>query len=102
MVESIYFLKPAWCGTHFAGLWPEQGFQPVTRATALRRWFVTCDGILQTYAKLVEEKGASAEKDRLLKVQREHDGDVHSAGLRQNTLPDSCHALKSSQRDIRP
>src|SRR6266566_2902950 len=41
MVESIYFLKPAWCGTHFAGLWPEQGFQPATRATALRRWFVT-------------------------------------------------------------
>ena len=41
MVESIYFLKPAWCGTHFAGLWPEQGLQPVTRATALRRWFVT-------------------------------------------------------------
>src|ERR1700686_4094077 len=41
MVESICFLKPAWCGTHFAGLWPEQGFQPVTRATALRRWFVT-------------------------------------------------------------
>ncbi len=41
MVESIYFLKPAWCGTHFAGLWPEQGFQPVIRATALRRWFVT-------------------------------------------------------------
>ena len=25
----------------FAGLWPEQGLQPVTRATALRRWFVT-------------------------------------------------------------
>ena len=41
MVESIYFLKPAWCGAHFAGLWPEQGLQPVTRATALRRWFVT-------------------------------------------------------------
>src|SRR5665213_675822 len=41
MVESIYFLKPAWCGTHLAGLWPEQGLQPVTRATALRRWFVT-------------------------------------------------------------
>jgi len=34
MVEPIYFLKPAWCGTHFAGLWPEQGLQPVTRATA--------------------------------------------------------------------
>ena len=42
MVESIYFLKPAWCGTHFAGLWPEQGLQPVTGATALRRWSVTC------------------------------------------------------------
>src|SRR5665213_2915391 len=41
MVESIYFLKPAWCGTHLAGLRPEQGLQPVTRATALRRWFVT-------------------------------------------------------------
>ena len=41
MVESIYFLKPAWCGTHPAGLWPEQGLQPVTRATALRRWLLT-------------------------------------------------------------
>src|SRR5580700_9955980 len=41
MVESIYFLKPAWCGTHLAGLWPEQGLQPVTRATAFRRWFAT-------------------------------------------------------------
>jgi hypothetical protein len=41
MVESIYCLKPAWCGIHFAGFWPEQGLQPVTRATALRRWFVT-------------------------------------------------------------
>jgi hypothetical protein len=41
MVESIYFLKPAWCGTHFAGLWPEQGLQPVTRAIAFRRWIVT-------------------------------------------------------------
>src|ERR1035438_617079 len=39
MVESIYFLKPAWCD--LAGLRPEQGLQPVTRATALRRWFVT-------------------------------------------------------------
>jgi hypothetical protein len=34
MVESVYFLKPAWCGAHLAGLWPEQGLQPVTRATA--------------------------------------------------------------------
>jgi hypothetical protein len=36
MVKSIYFLKPAWCGIHLAGLWPEQGLQPVTRATALQ------------------------------------------------------------------
>ncbi len=41
MVKPIYFLKPAWCGKTFAGLRPEQGLQPVTRATALRRWFVT-------------------------------------------------------------
>jgi hypothetical protein len=47
MVESIYFLKPAWCGTHFAGLWPEQGLQPVTGATALRRWSVTHVGRVQ-------------------------------------------------------
>src|ERR1700730_4931134 len=25
MVKSIYFLKPAWCGTHLAGLGPESG-----------------------------------------------------------------------------
>ena len=36
MVKSIYFLKPAWCRIHLAGLWPEQGLQPVTRATALQ------------------------------------------------------------------
>ncbi len=41
MVESIYFLKPAWCGTHPAGLWPEQDLQSVTPATAFRRWLVT-------------------------------------------------------------
>ena len=34
-------MKPAWRGDHPAGLWPEQGFQPVTRAIAFRRWFVT-------------------------------------------------------------
>src|SRR5580693_8302712 len=39
IAESIYFLKPAWCGTHRAGLWPEQDFQSVTVATAFRRWF---------------------------------------------------------------
>ena len=42
MVKSIYFLKPAWCGIHSAGLWPEQGLQPVIRATAFRRWFSLC------------------------------------------------------------
>jgi hypothetical protein len=36
MVESIYFLQPAWCGIHPAGLWPEQDFQSVTRATAFQ------------------------------------------------------------------
>ena len=36
MVESIYFLKPAWCGTHLAGLWPEKGLQPVILATAFQ------------------------------------------------------------------
>jgi hypothetical protein len=36
MVKSVYFLKPTCCGTHFAGLWAEQGFQPVTRATAFQ------------------------------------------------------------------
>ena len=25
MVKAIYFLKPAWCGNHLAGLWPEAG-----------------------------------------------------------------------------
>jgi len=29
-------LKPAWCGIHLAGLWPEQGLQPVTGATAFQ------------------------------------------------------------------
>lgn len=31
-------MKPAWCGNHLAGLWPEQGLQPVIKATAFRRW----------------------------------------------------------------
>ena len=57
---------------------------------------VICDGILQAYAKLVEEKDASAEKDRLLKVQREHDGDVHSAAIaiRQPASGDQCAAAR--------
>jgi len=41
MVETIYFLKPAWCRTHRAGLRPEYDFQSVIVATAFRRWFVT-------------------------------------------------------------
>jgi len=55
MVKPIYFLKPAWCGTHFAGLWPEQGLQPVTRATALRRW-------ISLGVKLVGVTGANGRK----------------------------------------
>ncbi len=39
MVEPIYFLKPAWCGTPCAGLRPEQGLQPVRKALAFTRWF---------------------------------------------------------------
>src|ERR1035441_7242277 len=39
MVKPICFLKPAWCGNHFAGLRPGQGLQPATGATALSRWF---------------------------------------------------------------
>lgn len=38
MVKATYFLKPAWCGNHRAGIGPEQGLQPVTEATAFRRW----------------------------------------------------------------
>src|ERR1700691_5281964 len=45
MVESIYFLKPAWCGTPCAGLWPEQGLQPVRKAFAFRRWFFTLNAL---------------------------------------------------------
>jgi hypothetical protein len=36
MVESIYFLKPAWCGNHLAGLWPETGLQPVNKSHRLQ------------------------------------------------------------------
>src|SRR5580693_2339636 len=53
MVESIYFLKPAWCGTHLAGLWPEQDFQSVTVATAFRRWFSLRTRIMTDSASFV-------------------------------------------------
>jgi hypothetical protein len=36
MVESIYFLKPAWRGAHCAGLRPEQDLKSVTTATAFQ------------------------------------------------------------------
>jgi hypothetical protein len=49
MVESIYFLKPAWCGAHPAGLWPEQDFQSVTVATAFRRWFSLHEDAIWTW-----------------------------------------------------
>ena len=42
MVESIYFLKPAWCGDHRAGLWPEQDLQSVIVATAFQAVVFTC------------------------------------------------------------
>ena len=44
LVWITKYRRPALTGEiarHFAGLRPEQGLQPVTRATALRRWFVT-------------------------------------------------------------
>ena len=46
MVESIYFLKPAWCGNHFAGLWPEQGLQPVINSHRLQA--VVCHSVPST------------------------------------------------------
>jgi hypothetical protein len=49
MVKSIYFLKPAWCGIHLAGLWPEQGLQPVTRATALQAVVFTLSVVFAVY-----------------------------------------------------
>jgi len=36
MVESIYFLKPAWCGNYLAGLRPEEGLQPVIKSHRLQ------------------------------------------------------------------
>jgi hypothetical protein len=36
MVKAIYFLKPAWCGNHPAGLRPEEDLQSVIVATAFQ------------------------------------------------------------------
>src|ERR1700683_3133367 len=60
MVESIYFLKPAWCGAHRAGLWPEQDFQSVTVATAFRGRF--------HYLHLGGCRGISVAMDRIADV----------------------------------
>src|SRR5271169_6041224 len=94
MVESIHFLKPAWCGTHPAGLWPEQGLQPVTRATALRRWFLTLNG----------------ERVKLNGVCLHHDaGSVGSAvpervwERRFETLKEmGCNAIRTSHNPVAP
>ena len=70
MVKSINFSKPAWCGDHFAGLRPEQGLQPVTGATALRRWFS-----LETTSLSIEQV-ATAVGFRSASVLREHFGGI--------------------------
>jgi hypothetical protein len=67
MVESIYFLQPAWCGTHPAGLWPEQDFQSVTRATAFQavachlaaRLNITLPGVDQQTAESLVNAGSN-------------------------------------------
>ena len=43
MVKAIHFLKPAWCGKHSAGLWPEQDLHSVTKATAFQAVAVHLD-----------------------------------------------------------
>ena len=53
MVESIYFLKPAWCGNHLAGLWPEEGLQPVIKSHRLQavvcHFFLAVLGALRVF-----------------------------------------------------
>jgi len=51
MVESIYFLKPAWCGSHLAGLWPEQGLQPVTWSHRLQA--VVCHSCVANNPRMI-------------------------------------------------
>ena len=41
MVEAIYFLKPAWCGMHCAGLWPDRAYSPLPEPPPSRRWLFT-------------------------------------------------------------
>ena len=45
MVKAIYFLKPAWCGNHVAGLWPEQGLQPVNKSHRLQAVVCHCPSL---------------------------------------------------------
>jgi hypothetical protein len=42
MVKAIYFLKPAWCGNHPAGLRPEEDLQSVIVATAFQAVVCQC------------------------------------------------------------
>jgi hypothetical protein len=90
MVKSIYFLKPAWCGTHFAGLGPEQGLQPVTRATAFRRWFVTEQTQKKDVSELSANRGRSqpngSRRETCLRSQTAFDFEILYA-LRVNTKP---------------
>jgi len=58
MVESIYFLKPAWCGTHPAGLWPEQDLQSVTPATAFQA--VVCHSVHASRGKYMRAEPIAA------------------------------------------
>ena len=48
MAESIYALKPAWCGIHSAGLQPEQDFQSGNRATAFQAVAFTSEHLTNT------------------------------------------------------
>ena len=86
MVESIYFLKPAWCGTHFAGLWPEQGLQPVTRATALRRWFVTFTGSIADVKGFPAISVYSATKAAIRSFARTLTNELKDRRIRVNTI----------------
>jgi len=75
MVESIYFLKPAWCGTHPAGLWPEQDLHSVTPATAFQA--VVCHSDCAQNHSVKTAVFALHENGRLIEAKRgEHVGTV--------------------------
>ena len=82
MVEAIYFLKPAWCGNHPAGLRPEEDLQSVIGATAFQALVCHLSGI-RTYTL----KAGSANGELLLcrgpllelSVPCRHDDKKHAA-----------------------